>query len=295
VTTDTDGAGAEGADDAFDAIASELYALPPAQFTAARARAAAAEPSLATRVKALRRPTVAAWAVDLLASRGELGEAIELSHALREAQDDLDATELARLGGQRRALVAALARQAVGLATDQGVAVSPAAREDIEKTLNAAVRDAGAAAAVLSGRLVRALEATGVDAVDLTGALAGSAPTAPAPRRDDLAERRARRAAEAAARDAEREASEVRRELARVDALLSRARDRADHLRERAGELRAELETVESPGADADRALDDLERQRAEVAGRAAASDRAASAARRALGDAAPADADRSD
>ena len=53
----------------------------------------------------------AAWAVDLLARDGQLAEALELAGALREAQDDLDGAELARLSRQRRALVAALATQ----------------------------------------------------------------------------------------------------------------------------------------------------------------------------------------
>src|SRR6478735_10130604 len=63
------------ADDAarLDAIAVELYALPPDDFTSARnARAAAADRSLAARVKTLRKPTAAAWAVDLLARDGQL-------------------------------------------------------------------------------------------------------------------------------------------------------------------------------------------------------------------------------
>ncbi len=82
----------------LDAIAAELYALPPAEFTAARNREAGmADRSIAAQVKALRKPTVAAWAVNLLAREGQLGEALELSAALREAQEDLDAAELARL------------------------------------------------------------------------------------------------------------------------------------------------------------------------------------------------------
>ena len=72
--------------------------------------------------------------------------------------------------------MAALSKQAVALSGERGVTVSPATRDDIEKTINAAVMDAGAAAAVMTGRLVRPLEATGFDAVDLTDAVGGSAP-----------------------------------------------------------------------------------------------------------------------
>ena len=65
--------------DEIDEVAAELYALPPDAFTAARnARAAAAGGEAGRRIKALRKPTVAAWAVDLLSREGDLGEALEL-------------------------------------------------------------------------------------------------------------------------------------------------------------------------------------------------------------------------
>ena len=169
-------------------------------------------------MKTLRKPTVAAWAVDRLAREGQLAEALELAGALRDAQDDLDAAELSRLGRQRRALVAALATQAVELAKDAGVAVSGAARDDVEKTINAAVLDAAAAAAVMTARLVKPLEAGAFEPDDLAEAIGGSVPgvAAPAPR-DDLAERRARKAAEKAAREAERAANEAERELGKIE------------------------------------------------------------------------------
>lgn len=271
----------------LDAIAVELYALAPDDFTAARnARAAASDRSLAARVKALRKPTAAAWAVDLLARDGQLAEALELAGALREAQDDLDGAELARLSRQRRALVAALATQAVGLAEDKGVTISAAARADIEKTINAAVMDAAAAAAVMTARLVRPLEATGFDAVDVSEAVGGSlpgVPDAPAPTRDDLAERRARKAAEKALREAERAAGEAGRELAKVEATLTKSRERADHLAERIDDLRSELAKLE---ADAEKVAHDIGRldgERADAAARARAAEREADTARRAL------------
>ncbi len=259
------------ATDDLDAIAVELYALPPAQFTAARnARAGASDRSLAALVKRLPKPGVAAWSVSLLAREGQLSDALELAAALREAQDDLDAAELNRLGAQRRSLVAALSKQAVALSGERGVTVSPATRDDIEKTINAAVMDAGAAAAVMTGRLVRPLEATGFDAVDLTDAVGGSAPDGapalPAPSRDDLAERRARKEAEKAVREAEQAESEAQRALARVDAKLGKARERADHLHERLDELRAEAARLEADAEKADAEVDRVDDERAEAA-----------------------------
>lgn len=271
----------------LDAVAAELYALPPDEFTAARnARAHQADRPLAAQIKALRKPTAAAWAVGLLAREGQLGDALELSAALREAQDDLDAAELNRLGRQRRALVAALAAQAADLAAAKGVTVSASARTEVEKTINAAVMDAAAAAAVMTGRLVRTLEATGLEPVDLTDAVGGSVPgvpDAPAPSRDDLAERRARKAAERELREAERAAGEADRELAKIDAKLVKARERTDHLRERVDDLRAELARFEADAEKAEAAATDLEAERTGAAERAQSAARATERARKAL------------
>lgn len=271
----------------LDAVAAELYALPPDEFTAARnVRANQADRPLAAQIKALRKPTAAAWAVGLLAREGQLGDALELSAALREAQDDLDAAELNRLGRQRRALVTALAAQAADLAAAKGVTVSASARTEVEKTINAAVMDAAAAAAVMTGRLVRTLEATGLEPVDLTDAVGGSVPgvpDAPAPSRDDLAERRARKAAERELREAERAAGEADRELAKIDAKLAKARERTDHLRERVDDLRAELARFEADAEKAEAAATDLEAERTEAAERAQSAARATERARKAL------------
>jgi len=276
------------APDELDAIAVELYALPPSEFTAARnARASASARPLGARIKKLPKPAVAAWAVSLLGREGQLGDALELAGALHEAQDDLDAAELSRLGGQRRALVAALSKQAVALAGERGVTVGAAAREDVEKTINAAVMDAAAAAAVMTGRLVRPLEATGFEHVDLTDALGGSAPDGsaapPPPSRDDLAERRARREAEKAAREAERAESEAERELARIEGRLDKARGRADLLHERLDELRAEVERFERDASHADAEVQRIDGERQEAASLARAAAKKADAARVAL------------
>ncbi len=271
----------------LDAVALELYALAPEDFTAARnARAGASDRSLAARIKALRKPTASAWAVDLLAREGQLAEALELAAALREAQDDLDSAELTRLSRQRRALVAALATQAVGLAEDRGVTISGAARADVEKTINAAVMDAAAAAAVMTGRLVRPLEATGFDAVDVSDAVGGSlpgAPDLPPPSRDDLAERRARKAAEKALREAERASGEAERELAKIDAKLAKARERGDHLAERIDDLRTELARMETDAQKVGRDIEGLDEERSAAAARARAAEREAEKARSVL------------
>lgn len=143
------------------AIADELYALPLDEFTAARnARAKADE-----QVKTLPKPSAAAWAINQFArgSRAKLEQVVALGDQLREAQDDLDSKTMRALGSQRRALLAAMARE-----------ITPTAslRAEIEQTLQAAMADPDAADAVLSGRLVRTLSSDGLEPVDLAGAVA---------------------------------------------------------------------------------------------------------------------------
>lgn len=253
----------------LDEAAAELLALPPARFTAARnERAASAGGALGRGIAKLRKPTVAAWAVNLLVDDGQLGEAVELSRALHEAQDDLDATELARLGRQRRQLVAALARRAADLATEAGTPLSAAATDAVEKTVNAAVVDPAVAAVVLTGRLVWAIDLADLDPAELGAAVAGSVPdAAPAPSpRDDLAARRARKAAERAVREAERARADADREKAAVDKRLAAARERADRLRERVEGLRADLRRAEAEAAEADDAVTGHEKAQRDAA-----------------------------
>jgi hypothetical protein len=243
----------------LDAAAADLLALPPAQFTAARnARAEEVGGMVGRRIAKLRKPTLAAWAVNLLARDGQLGEAVELAQALREAQDDADAAEMTRLGRQRRQLVTALARRAADLAADAGAPLSPTMRDAVEKTVNAAIIDPHAAAMILTGRLVASVDLA--DDTDPSAAVAGSVPegaaVAEAPARDDLAQRRARKAAERAVREAERARSDADRALAGAKTRESTARERADRVRERLESLRAEIARVEKDAAAADAAVD---------------------------------------
>lgn len=270
----------------FDAVAAELVALPPAEFTAARNARASAERdrSLAKDIRAIAKPSVAAWAVGLLARDGGLADALDLAAALREAQHDLDAAELQTLSRQRRALVAALAKQAGSLAADRGVAVSSSAAGEIERTIDAAVRDAAAAAAVQSGRLIRALVADGIDPVDVTGAVAGTLPDGtPPPARDDLAERRARKEAEKLVREAERAASQAARDADRLDERLARERERASHAAERIADLRADLARLEAELRTVDEKITALDGERRAAASVVRDADSALERARAAL------------
>lgn len=268
------------ADQSLEDIAAELYALRPGEFTSARnARAkTTGDRALATRIKELRKPLTAAWVVNLFAREhpDQLGQALELAAELREAQADLDAKTLTALGRERRALVRSLAARAAGVAADRGEKVTPATTEAVVETLNAAMFDARAAAAVASGRLVRPLEA-GAQEVDLAGAIAGAldlVATEPVPPTDEVAARRQRKQAERALRAAETQVREATRTRDDLERRRRRAADRADELAARQQKLRQELDRVER---DILQAQDDLAGIGAE---RAAADERVAEAER---------------
>ena len=161
-------------------VAARLYALPFDDFVAARtaaakdAAAAKEQRPLAAEVRSLPKPSVAAWAVNMLAARQPeiLRELAGLGTAMRAAQSSLDAAELRRLGQERRQLLGSAVKAAREVAEQQGRKISGAIAAEVEATLRAGTADAGAATAVQSGRLLRGLSADGVDVVDLSGAVA---------------------------------------------------------------------------------------------------------------------------
>lgn len=157
-------------------IAARLYALPFDDFVAARTAAAkgATSTGTAAEVRSLSKPSVAAWTVNMFAARhpDTLRELAALGHSMRAAQSALDAAELRKLGQERRQLLTRAVKEAQAAAQDQGRRISAAIATEVEETLRAATVDEGAAAAVQSGRLLRALSADGVDVVDLAGAVA---------------------------------------------------------------------------------------------------------------------------
>jgi len=247
----------------LDSIAAELYALLPAEFTAARNERAKAESgALAAAVKALAKPSPAAWATNLLAREkpDELAQLFALGDALREAQEGADRSTLTTLGSQRRALVSALAKEAGALAKKAGHAVNAAALVDIQGTLNAGMSHTGAAAAVSSARLVRALSGDGVDAVDLADAVGGTLPGARAAARAKKPTKKAEEAARRARAEAEERLREATRAAETAEKAAADAARRRGSLVSERDELREQLADVEAELGEADRALDEAER-----------------------------------
>jgi hypothetical protein len=272
----------------FVEIADTLYGLAPEQFTAARDAAArearsAGNRSLADELKGLHRPSIAAWLVNQLVRRrsDQLDELLELGEALREAQAQLDREELRTMSRRRHEVVSALAEQARALVGEQR-SLSESALREVATTLDAALADEGAAGAVRSGRLVRALSSTGLDAVDLSGAVAGpDAEPSPRRRKPSRPSRKAengtaqgsasreatrRRELDQAVDDAQDSLDRAEHELTAREDEVSAARDATERARERVTELEEALQEARDARAAAEHARAAADRARSAAA-----------------------------
>lgn len=238
-----------GIDDDLVRIARELCVAPQDAFAAARRDAAdaAGDRSLAAAVRKLRKPVAAARIVNVFAaSESDLWtDAQRLADDLRDALDAGDAKALGAVNAERRKTLRSLTDAAVAASGEE---VSGAVRDAVERTLDAALRDRQAAAAVMTARLLRPIEASGMEPPDLSGAVSGpfDADDAPAPPTDELAERRAKRDAARALREAERHALAAEREAARAEERVRSEQDRVDRLERRVAELEEERRAVDA-------------------------------------------------
>jgi hypothetical protein len=156
----------------LETVADRLYAVPPATFVGARDDAVAAARAEGDKVSAkaigaLRRPTVAAWMVNLLALQQpeKLDELFAIGAELRSAQSNLRGGALRDLTAKRRKAVASLVNAAVALAVKAGVAKPGLPTTEVEMTLTAALADEDIAADVRSGRLVKTAHYDGFGAM----------------------------------------------------------------------------------------------------------------------------------
>lgn len=253
-----------------------LYALPLGEFTSVRdARAKelkGTDAALAAAVKALRKPTVAAWVVNLLVRRDsdQVEQILTVGAALREAQASLDGSELRELTRQRRLLTSAVTTRARTLAAEDGQRITDTVAEQVEATLTAAMLDETAALALRSGLLVAPLRATGLEAAEVGPSLAipeplgftatprasgpaeedgrGSAPTLSlieGGAADDAGEARAaRRAREQARREAKEALLDARAALSRAQRARTRTSAEVDELDATALRLASEIDEL---------------------------------------------------
>lgn len=282
--------------------ADRLYGLTLPEFTPARdelAKSLKGTPE-AARVKALKKPSLAAWVVNLLVRREpeQVDQILSVGAALREAQAALSGDDLRALTRQRRQLTAAVTTSARRHALDRGQKVTAAVSDEVEATLTAAMIDEAAAAAVRSGLLLKALATTGLEGLDVTAyvAVPGAGDFTPTPLGEpappeppelhvvpdpDAAEKK-RRAAQESLDAAETELTGAREALGGAEEEVESLRARSlqvqaeiDELRRKLGELESEQDEIDDELSEAH---DAVTAARVDVATAEKARDRASAA-----------------
>jgi hypothetical protein len=207
-----------------------LYGVAPEEFTALRKELATAakktgRTDVATAIAGARRPTTAAWVVNLLVradptAKTRLGE---LTAHLRAAHAAMDGVRIRELSAVQRGLVTELVRTAFAAA--DLAEPSAALRDDVTDTLQAAIADPEVAARL--GRLVKAEHWSGFG--DFGASEVEIAVTAPQPAVDRRATEKRRAAAIEKAETARATAAE---EVAERTTAVRTARRRYEKLLE---------------------------------------------------------------
>ncbi|MDO9380983.1 MAG: hypothetical protein Q7T56_19230 [Nocardioidaceae bacterium] len=250
-------------------IARDLYAGRPQDFTVWRdelAQQARSEGgrALAAAVKKLRKPSAAAWVVNALSATDRFDDLDDLREQLLSAQAAVDGVAMRQLGRDARVLARQIAESGSVLADEAGVVLSAAALAEVQETLRAVTVDAGVAAAVRTGFMVRSVTSTGLEAVDVSAAVAVASALPdveePAEPEDDQPSATVSDLSAARTRREEREAKRAEEEQKRAEA-------------QRARELRAaqkQLDAVTAAAKQAEQACT-ASTTRLEKAGRALA------------------------
>jgi hypothetical protein len=239
----------------------DLYGLPLDRFIPERASLvrelrSGGEREQAAAVGALRKPSVAAWAVNQLmrTQRREVDALFAAGDALRDVQAGVlggsaDARELRSAAEQERAAVDALVQIARGLLSSGGHELSAATVERVSETLHAAALDDDARGQVGEGRLGRELRHAGLGSglgaavAPKADARAEAARRAVSERKAEAAQRRGREEARKRARAVERDAA---REVDRAERALRSAQDRETRAAEALGQAQAAVRDAEA-------------------------------------------------
>lgn len=239
-----------------DEIADELYSLPPSDFTArrdefVRTAKAAGDSDAAKAVRALRKPSTAAWLVNQLVRthRDDVAALLGLGGALRQAQSRLEGSQLRELSRQRRQAVNALVHQARQLAVEFDRPVGDDVGREVERTLEAALASTDSADQVETGRLTTALSPSG--GFDSARPHLQVVPEVKPKKQDQAGRRSAAAKAQLAAATAS--AKEAEAELEQRSAEHEQLRAGVEDLTGRVAELSHELEELEEKLAAAKR------------------------------------------
>lgn len=236
----------------LDAVASDLYRARPSDFVDRRdqhvKRLRDGDRALAEEVSRLRKPTLAAWAVDQVSLRDPdlVGELVTAGDRARSAHADADIdarTAIEALYDLVERAVGRAAEHLGELGVDGGGHL-----DDIRRSLTAAAVDPDVRDAVVQGRLVRPLDAPGFDA--LSGLDLGA--VTPRQRSGPIELDRRREAHK------ERERTRLRRSLDIARRELDRAERRQAQLRRELDDAAAETASLQDRETRLQRELDEL-------------------------------------
>lgn len=156
-----------------------LYAVEPTEFMAERKRLAGeakagGDTAAYAEIGKLRKPSLAGWAVNLVAREApkDLAGLLAVGGKLRQAQSQLDMVALQALRPDRDAAVDGFVAAAVRVLAERDRELKGGAQQEVRDTAIAAIADAAAAEVAASGLLVKALSYSGFGEVDLSDAVA---------------------------------------------------------------------------------------------------------------------------
>jgi hypothetical protein len=218
----------------LDTAVAELYRLPLDEFTGARNDLVKRlrgddDRAEADRVKALAKPTAAAWIVNRLSqdARADLKKLLSAGERMRKAST---ATKLRAESATEREAIARLLGRVEEVAGPQSAATT----ERVRETLHAAAGDPEVGALVGAGRLTKEQRLVGFGGAALTP---DDGVEAPQPRAEQRARRREREAAEREREQAEKAHQRAVADAQQAQADLKGAEKRLQQARKREQEL----------------------------------------------------------
>lgn len=266
----------------LDAALDELYAAPIEGFTAKRnALASALSGDDAKTVKSLKKPNLAAWAVNQLARKhaDEVEQIFTVTDQVRHAQRRVlsggKATDLRKATDERNKVVARLTKLAEKVLSEAGHGASASTLQAVGDSFMAVASDAEGAELLRSGRLTRELEPSPF--VDVSGLTLVDSPSPAPERRKQPRERdgnqeivvEARRVvselrgtvkdARTAFKEADRHAERLARDAEEAERKAKAASEEAEFARRAAEARKDELEEAERRLEASQAALKELE------------------------------------
>lgn len=189
----------------FEGAIDELYTAPLDRFVDLRKELSqrakeAGDWQLSILVLPLRKPTVAAWAINhaVRSEPSDLSEFLRFAQGMRDAQAALDGNAMRALSAEREGVLSRVEARVRERAAEAGQPLSAAVLEEVRASLIAAIADPRAQEALVCGCLTKPLSYAGLGEVDVRQSVAANSaisapprpPKAPPPGLRDASEKR---------------------------------------------------------------------------------------------------------